>query len=278
MFRDRSHYDERSDHSLPHHHGVKRSIRCGGWAGRKHLVCGECQPRPDRNNEHCRCDAGGVPDENRELQPERDHQRFRRQLMVSREYGLWSSGEDDDLWEGDRIQGTDTEFRERHHLRPGRSNLVGQCYPNSLARVSTEGVVSMVPFTTPNACVDALTVGPDHKIWADEGVAGALGRLSAIGGTGQSFTATHGVEFTGEVASFVDGTPTATASNFTATINWGDKTTSTGTVTGSTGGPFAVSGSHTYSKAGTFEPYVTFYDTVDNSTYTSSKGKAKVNS
>ncbi len=153
----------------------------------------------------------------------------------------------------------------------------GQCYPNSLARVSTEGVVSTIPLTALNACVDALTVGPDHKIWADEGVAGALGRLSAIGGTGQDFMATHGVEFTGEVASFVDGTPTATASNFTATIYWGDGSTSSGTVTGSTGGPFQVSGSHTYSAAGTFHPYVTFYDTVDNSTYTSTKGKAKVN-
>jgi streptogramin lyase len=153
----------------------------------------------------------------------------------------------------------------------------GQCYPNSLARVSTAGVVTLVPFTAVDACSDALTVGPDHKIWADEGVAGALGRLSAIGGTGQNFTATHGVEFTGEVASFVDGTPGATASNFTATIYWGDKATSTGTIKGDTGGPFEVSGSHTYSTAGTFHPYVTFYDTVDNSTYTSTKGKAKVN-
>lgn len=79
------------------------------------------------------------------------------------------------------------------------------------------------------------------------------------------------------MASFVDGTPTATASNFTATINWGDGAKSAGTITGSTGGPFEVSGSHTYLAAGTFHPYVTFHDTVDDSTYTSTKGKATVN-
>jgi streptogramin lyase len=154
-----------------------------------------------------------------------------------------------------------------------------QGYPNLVGRVTTKGVVSTVPLTALNAIGNSLAAGPDSKIWVAEGLAGALGRLSAIGGTGDSFTATHGVEFTGDVASFVDGTATATASNFTAKIYWGDGTTSTstGTITGSAGGPFNVSGSHTYSAAGTYRPYVTFYDTVDNSTYTSTKGKATVN-
>ena len=77
-----------------------------------------------------------------------------------------------------------------------------------------------MPLTALNALGGSLTVGPDHKIWVAEGLAGALGRLSAIGGTGQNVTATHGVRFTGEVASLVDGTPNAIASNFTATIYW----------------------------------------------------------
>jgi streptogramin lyase len=154
-----------------------------------------------------------------------------------------------------------------------------QGYPNAVGRVTTKGVVSTVPLTTLNALGNSITAGPDHKIWVAESIAGALGRLSAIGGTGDTFTATHGVQFSGNVARFVDGTPTATASNFTATINWGDgaKSTSTGTITGNAGGPFTVSGSHTYSTAGTYHPYVTFHDTVDNSTYTSTKGKATVN-
>ncbi len=153
-----------------------------------------------------------------------------------------------------------------------------QGYPNAAGRVTTKGVVSTVPLTALNALGNSIAVGPDHKIWVAEGLAGALGRLSAIGGTGDSFTATHGVEFTGDVASFVDGTPAATSSDFTAKIYWGDgaTSTSTGTITGNPGGPFKVSGSHTYSTAGTYHPYVTFYDTVDSSTYTSTKGKATV--
>jgi hypothetical protein len=42
-----------------------------------------------------------------------------------------------------------------------------------------------------------------------------------------------------------------TASDFTSTINWGDGSTSTGTITGSNG-QFSVSGSHTYNDEGSF--------------------------
>lgn len=160
---------------------------------------------------------------------------------------------------------------------PDGAMWFAQAYPNAVARVTTTGVVSTVPLTSLNAGGNSLTVGPDSKIWVAEGVAGSLGRLSAIGGTGKDFTAAHGVELSGEVASFVDGTPNANVSDFTATIYWGDGLTSSGTIKGSSGGPFAVSGSHTYSAAGTFYPYVTLYDTVDHSTYASTKGKATLN-
>jgi len=151
-----------------------------------------------------------------------------------------------------------------------------QGYPNAVGRVTTTGVVSTVPLSAPNALGGSLTVGPDDKIWVTEGLAGALGRLSAIGGTGDSITATHGVQFSGAVAVFVDGTPVATTSNFTASISWGDGTNSAGTVTGSTGGPFTVSGTHTYATAGTFSLRITLTDSVDKSTYTSSQGRATV--
>ena len=48
--------------------------------------------------------------------------------------------------------------------------------------------------------------------------------------------------FNDAVASFTDANPGATTADFTATINWGDATTSAGTVSGPTGGPFTVSG------------------------------------
>jgi PKD repeat protein len=76
-----------------------------------------------------------------------------------------------------------------------------------------------------------------------------------------TINATEGSEFSGAVASFTDeGNPSQVASDFTATIDWGDGTTTPGTVSGSTGGPFTISGSHTYADEGTFTVTATFSD------------------
>src|SRR5438034_128334 len=54
-----------------------------------------------------------------------------------------------------------------------------------------------------------------------------------------------------DVASFTDANTADTASAFTATIDWGDGTTTPGVLSGS-GGNFTVKGSHTYATAGQF--------------------------
>jgi len=54
-----------------------------------------------------------------------------------------------------------------------------------------------------------------------------------------------GVPFSGPVANFLDTYVENVASDFTATINWGDGTTTPGVVSGGNGA-FTVSGSHTY--------------------------------
>jgi hypothetical protein len=117
-----------------------------------------------------------------------------------------------------------------------------------------------------------LTVGPDGNIWFTENATSKIGKMNTAGTMlAECPTKTQPSNLSAIVtASFVDGTPVATASNVTATVYWGDRTNSAGTVTGSTGGPFDVSGTHTYSKAGSYKPYVTLYDSVDKSTYTSS--------
>ena len=56
--------------------------------------------------------------------------------------------------------------------------------------------------------------------------------------------------FAGVTAAFTD-TGTGTLSDFSATITWGDTTSSTGTVAGS-GGAYTVSGTHAYASTGTF--------------------------
>jgi hypothetical protein len=65
--------------------------------------------------------------------------------------------------------------------------------------------------------------------------------------------ATEGQAFAGTVGTFADtGNPLQSAGNFTATIDWGDGTSSAGTVAGPTGGPFAVAGTHIYAESGDF--------------------------
>jgi len=57
----------------------------------------------------------------------------------------------------------------------------------------------------------------------------------------------HNHAVNGVIASFTDSDPAGTMTDYTATIKWGDGTSSTGTVAAS-GGGFTVSGSHTYAK------------------------------
>lgn len=56
----------------------------------------------------------------------------------------------------------------------------------------------------------------------------------------------EGIPFSGVVAHFTDANPLGTASQFTATIDWGDGGSSAGTIVPATGGGFDVQGSHTF--------------------------------
>ncbi|HEV3342193.1 MAG TPA: TIGR03118 family protein, partial [Pirellulales bacterium] len=71
-----------------------------------------------------------------------------------------------------------------------------------------------------------------------------------------SLTTTVGSTFSGSVATFTDTDTQTSANQLTAVINWGDGSVTAGTVTGS-GGQFAVSGNHTYTKDGAFPMTVT---------------------
>ena len=74
--------------------------------------------------------------------------------------------------------------------------------------------------------------------------------------------ATTATAFSAAVASFTDGNPAAASSDFTATINWGDSSSSAGTLSqpGGTGTAFVVSGTHTYASNGTYPISVSVTD------------------
>ena len=73
---------------------------------------------------------------------------------------------------------------------------------------------------------------------------------------GFSFSGSSGSPIGGTVATFTDPNTSATASAYSASINWGDGTTSPGTITGGNGN-FSVAGSHAYSAGGTYPVSVT---------------------
>jgi hypothetical protein len=99
------------------------------------------------------------------------------------------------------------------------------------------------------------------SLWVqDVGGATALGSGNAtvipapLQATGKRLKVTGGQPFSGVLATFTDGNPSAVAANFTAMITWDNGTASFGTVSG-TGpggtGPFTVSGAHTFGKFST---------------------------
>lgn len=79
--------------------------------------------------------------------------------------------------------------------------------------------------------------------------------------TAITFTATEGIAFSGTVATLIDGNSLAKASDFSATIIWGDgSTVEAGTVQAALGGGFVVNGTHTYAKTATRQVAVNIYD------------------
>jgi hypothetical protein len=96
--------------------------------------------------------------------------------------------------------------------------------------------------------VATITRTSDSAQVVDNGnVAVAEGDVLTV--TGTTITGNPNVLFSGTVANVTDTDTGNVAGDFTATINWGDGTTTVGTISGG-GGAFAVSGSHTYANAG----------------------------
>lgn len=73
-----------------------------------------------------------------------------------------------------------------------------------------------------------------------------------------NFTAAAQTTFTNELlATFTNGVPDSSPTNFTALINWGDNVTNSGVILTNAAGFKEVLGSHTYTNAGTYPIYST---------------------
>ena len=135
----------------------------------------------------------------------------------------------------------------------------------------------------PRAYVAAAT-GADGRIYAVGGYDGTNnldrveayttigGRLSASGGNVSAVEAQaqSGVV----VAHFADADENTSAGEYSASINWGDSSSSPGTITSDGGGGYVVTGSHTYAEEGSFPVTVQISDL--DATGTTATGTATV--
>jgi hypothetical protein len=98
---------------------------------------------------------------------------------------------------------------------------------------------------------------------------------AALSSTGNSFSNANAVgqSITVTLASFTDADPQGTQSDYSAVINWGDGSTSTGVIQG-TSIPFTVQGTHTYTHAGIFHFSVVISDV--GGAQTTATGKATI--
>ncbi len=120
-----------------------------------------------------------------------------------------------------------------------------------------------VPGTYP---VTVTITGTDASTATGQGQA-TVAALT-LSATGTTVTPTAGQPFTGMVASFTDPYPSLPATDYAATIAWGNGHTSVGTIAANGNGGFNVSGTNTYAAPGSQTVSVMVTRLIDNQTAT----------
>ncbi len=172
------------------------------------------------------------------------------------------------------------------------ANVNGVNVSNNLFVNSNDGTIERIDTNNGNAVTvvasggsrgDFVTVGPDGCLYVTQ--SDRVQKLTpcffqtttppptdaAITASGTPVNATEGSAFAGPVATFTDPATASTATDYSATIAWGDGSTSPGTITasgtGTSGNTFSVSGQNTYAEEGNYAVRVTITD-VDTASNT----------
>ena len=126
-----------------------------------------------------------------------------------------------------------------------------------VGRITTAGAITEFPVgLTANGNPSGITSGPDGNLYFAESFGDRIGQVvlpqtSVVTSTSTIPDQTKGVSFTVSVATFTDNSSLANLTNFQAAIDWGDGSSSSGTVT-LRNGIFTIAGTHTYANFGTF--------------------------
>ncbi|MBV9802424.1 MAG: hypothetical protein JO130_04515 [Solirubrobacterales bacterium] len=109
-----------------------------------------------------------------------------------------------------------------------------------------------------------VTPGGSNPVAADDVVLGEPAPARP------DLTETVGENVSAVLDTFTDTDPTATPSNFVATVDWGDGTSTSGQITKQPDGSFTVTSRHAYAKLGTYTATVTVSDfsSVEQTTQT----------
>jgi hypothetical protein len=139
-------------------------------------------------------------------------------------------------------------------LTSANFSLSGLAGMESFTVTQTSGVYNSANVATATTVTASLTAGnftPGNGVLASNytlpSTASGPGQITqdSLSASGVNFSATAGAPFSGTVATFTTSDTADSAGAFTATILWGDGSTSNGIVMGSKGS-FTVTGSHTF--------------------------------
>jgi len=105
-----------------------------------------------------------------------------------------------------------------------------------------------------------ISINDDGTLAATAGAHANITDAPLSNAAGKTFSIMEGNTFNGNVASFSDANLLAGASDFTATINWGDGNTTSGSVVKDSAGKFHVNGSHAYAETGPYNTAIQIHD------------------
>ena len=135
----------------------------------------------------------------------------------------------------------------------------GQTSPGSISIPNANSVSGSHTYSEEGAYNVTVTV-TDSTGATTSGTASTSAADAALTVTGASVTAVESAALSGAFASFTDADPNAAVSDFSATINWGDQTSSAGTITANGSGGFVVTGNHVFAEEGSYTVTVAISD------------------